>query len=133
MFGTDSSGNFFSCSAVPQATALPLTPLMQMYFAQLLQINILYSTENFSFSPTHVCACTNAWHSFSHACMHVHTPKKNISFIHVHAHVRMPTHTLCVLPHVFFFTGRHHGLRLTLIGDIWADIVIYIVWNQKLE
>ena len=120
----------FSCSVVPQATALPLTPLMQMYFAQVLQINSLYSTENISFSPTHVCACTNAWHSFCHTCMHVHThtQKKNVSFIHV----RMPTHTFCVLPHVFF-TGCHHGLRLTLIGDIWADIVICTVWNQKLE
>jgi len=50
----------------------------------------------------------------------------------MHAHDRVPAHTFCVLPHVFI-TGRHHGLHLTMIGDMCADTVIYTVWDQKLE
>jgi hypothetical protein len=44
-------------------------PTDAMYFAEVLQMNILYSTENIS---------------FSHTCLHVHTPNKK-HFFHTHA------------------------------------------------
>jgi len=85
MFGTDASGKFFlAVHCLNQLHYHSLTPLMQIYFAEVLQINILHSTERISFSPTHVCACTNARQSFSHMCMHVHTPNKK-HFFHTHA------------------------------------------------
>jgi len=78
-----------------------------------------------------VHAQTHGKVSVIHVCMYTHLTK-NISFIHMHADVRMPTHIFCVIPHVFI-TGHHNGLCLTLIGDIRADTVMYTVWDQKLE
>ena len=115
-------GSFFlQRNASTNCTSTP--PPMQMYFAEVLQMNILYSTANISFSPTHVCACTNARQSFSHTCMHVHTPNKR-HFFHTHACTCAYAHThTCVLPHVFI-TGCHHGLHLTLIGDMcWHSYI----------
>jgi hypothetical protein len=100
MFGTDAAGKFFL--EVQCLNQLHYhSPPMQMYFAEVLQINTLYSTENISFSPTQVCACTNAWQSFSHTCMHVHTPNKK-HFFHTHACTCAYAHTHLLCPATCF-------------------------------
>jgi hypothetical protein len=102
------------------------------HFAEVLQINTVRSTENISFSPTLACASTKLPKSFSLTCMHVHSPNKK-HFSHTHAYTCVCVHAhMFFLPHVCI-TGCHHGLLIILIGDIRADIVIYTVWNLKLE
>jgi hypothetical protein len=96
------------------------------HFAEVLQIIIVCSAENIYFSSTHACACTNLPESFSHTCMHVHSPnKKHFSHTHACMCVCVRMHTLFVLPHVCI-SGCHRGLLITLLCDIDVDSYIYI-------
>ena len=137
---------FLQCSASTKCTATH--PMMQMYFAEVLQINILYSTENITFSPTHVCvrAQTHGTVSLIHVCMHkrmaqflsymyacTHTPNKR-HFFHTHACTCACAHTHLLCPATCFYCWSTSWLAPNI--DRWHMCwhrYIYTVWNQKLE
>jgi len=88
MFGIDASGKFFlavqclnqvHCHSPHDANVL-CRSVANKYF--------ILNRKHYFLSYTRVCACTNAWHSFSHTCVHAQT-HGTVSLIHV----CMYTHT----------------------------------------